>query len=118
LTIYVPPQSAHDWTALSDPVLLADVDLSQTSGFQIDSTTQAVATASGAITGVLIYFELEVGPTARLSTHPLTALDSCSWNAPVWILADPLQAQAGEPFSLTCTYRVPGKTTGISISRS
>jgi protein arginine N-methyltransferase 1 len=117
MTIYVPPQSARDWTTLSDPVLLADADLGESTGFQIDAVEPALATGSGALTGVLIYFELDVGPIARLSTHPLKAPESNSWSAPVWLLADPLQTQAGDRFSLACTYRVPGKETGISISR-
>ena len=117
LTIHAPPHSARDWTAFSDPVLLADVDLGQTNGFQIDATSPAVAKASGAITGVLIYFELELGPSTRLSTHPVHAPESTHWIAPVWLLADPLEVQAGEHLSLTCTYRVPGKETGVRIRR-
>lgn len=111
-------REARDWPTLTDPVLLVDVGLDEGEGVRIDTTAFAVATASGQVNGVLIYFELQLGPTTRLSTHPRHATDSNHWRAPVWRLADPLAVRTGERLSLTYTYRVAGKETGVSVSRA
>jgi hypothetical protein len=114
---YIKPHATGTWETLSEPVLLADLDLKATEQFVIDNTATVVANAAGPLDGVVVYFELELGPTTRLSTHPTQADEDCSWRSPVWVLGDPLSLQPGNRFAVTYRYRVPEAREGVSVTR-
>ena len=69
-TFFINPFLAREWKTLSEPILLAEVDLRDIENLVIDNKRDVVANASGQIDGLLEYFELGLGPTTRLSTHP------------------------------------------------
>ena len=116
-TFYINPSLASDWKTLCKPVLLADVDFKDVSQLMIDNTISVTANASGQLDGLLVYFELELGPTMRLSTHPAQADKDCSWRSPVWILTDPLNLQTGDRFTVSYKYRVTEDQFRVSVGR-
>jgi len=116
-TFYINPSLASDWKTLCKPVLLADVDFKDGSQLMIDNTISVTANASGQLDGLLVYFELELGPTMRLSTHPAQADKDCSWRSPVWILTDPLNLLTGHRFTVTYNYRVTEDQFRVSVAR-
>ena len=54
---YIRPQFARDWPTLSDPVLLAEVDLQSIDVQQIDRTTRTTAQTAGHMDRLLVYFD-------------------------------------------------------------
>jgi Ribosomal protein L11 methyltransferase (PrmA) len=114
---YIKPHWTGDWQTLSEPILLADLDLKVTGQFVVDNTTAVIANAAGQLDGVIVYFELELGPTIRLSTHPSQADENCSWRSPVWVFGEPLFLQPGNRFAVTYKYRVPEAQEGVSVAR-
>ena len=116
-TFYINPSLASDWKTLCKPVLLADVDFNGVSQLTIDNTMSVTTNASGQLNGVLVYFELELGPITRLSTHPEKADKDCSWRSPVWILTDPLNLQTGDRFTVSYKYRVTEDQFRVSVGR-
>jgi len=117
-TFYINPSLASDWKTLCKPVLLADVDFNDVSQLTIDNTMSVTTNASGELNGVLIYFELELGPTTRLSTHPEKADNDCSWRSPVWTFTDPLLLQTGDKFTVTYKYRLTEDQFRLSVGRA
>jgi hypothetical protein len=67
---FIKPHKARSWMALSEPVLLADVDLNKADQLMIDNSVAATAYTSRRLDGLLAYFELGLGPTTRLSIPP------------------------------------------------
>ena len=114
---YIKPQRAHGWKTLGEPILLADVDLSAFHyPISLDHTTTFVAHATGKLDGLLMYFELRLGPTTRLSTHPAQADIDNHWSTPVWVLDNPLALKFGDRIQVTCKYR-PGDYR-IAVTRA
>jgi hypothetical protein len=117
-TFFINPSSAIDWSPLSEAILLAAVDLKDIRQLAIDNTTSVIANAPGRLEGVLVYFEIEIGPTVRLSTHPKQADKACSWRSPVWILTDPLDLSTGDCFKVTYKYRITEEQFSVSVARN
>lgn len=90
---------ARTWPRLSEPILLADVDLSQNQDISIDRTIHATAATSGELNALLVYFEADLGSTT-LSTHPEQSDDGNNWASPVHLLRTPRSLAAGDPFSI------------------
>ena len=112
---FISPHRASDWTTLSEPVRLADIDLKTVHRPQIATTAEAVAQNAGTLNGLLIYFELRLGPRSRISTHPAEADDRCSWHDAVWITRAPLTLVPGDRFSITYTHRTTRRHTSVSL---
>lgn len=116
-TFFLKPQKAKDWVAVGDPVLLADVDLKTVKHAMIDHTAAATANIAGKLNGLLIFFELELGPSTILSTHPARADEANHWLSLVWISTNPLNLQAGDRFNVTYRYRVPVGRDRVQITQ-
>lgn len=116
-SFYVKPQDASDWEKLSDPILLAEVNLGETETFLVDRSVAVTANASGVLNGLLVYFELDIGPGTCLSTAPAEADSDNSWFSRVWVL-DPLPLQANDTFNATYRYRATGKTYEVTVTRA
>jgi len=116
LRFFVSPYAARAWTILSEPVVLADVDLQSAIRQVIDSTATATATASGRLDGVVVYFDLELGPTTRLSTHPAASDQSVHWRSPVWVVdGPPVTVRPGDRLNITYKYNV--QPSGVTVAR-
>ena len=117
-SFFINPSLARDWESLCEPVQLAVVDLKGMSQLSIANTVPVTANTSGRLDGVLVYFEIELGPTTRLSTHPVQAAKDCSWSSPVWILTEPLNLISGDRFAVTYQYRITEDQFKVSVVRN
>ena len=93
------------WKTLSSPVLLAHVDFLRGRGFRIHRTETATATATGALNGIIIYFELQINSTTFLSTRPSLVEASNHWFSPVRVLSNPIPVHIGDQLQMTYWYR-------------
>jgi protein arginine N-methyltransferase 1 len=114
---YIKPQQASGWEMLSEPILLANIDLrSFKYPVSFDTALTVVANAAGQLDGLLMYFELELGPSTRLSTHPGQADRDNWWRSPVWVLDSPLPLQEGDRLRVLSKWGSSGHR--ITITRA
>jgi Ribosomal protein L11 methyltransferase (PrmA) len=114
---FVRPHKAKSWTAFSEPILLAEVNLKEVERYLIDNSTNVTASCPGELNGLLVYFELDVSPTTRLSTHPEHADANCSWRSMVWVL-DPLKLRVGDRFRVSYRYGATETSHSVAVTRS
>jgi SAM-dependent methyltransferase len=92
------------WPALSEPVLLAELDLTELETPQVDVTVSGLATSPGEANGAVAFFEAQLSPGVVLSTNPALEPAPISWGVPVWLLPKPVQLREGQEFSLEYAY--------------
>ena len=109
------PHLAREWKRLSDPVLLAEVEFNTLQDIMIDRTINVTATAAGELNGLLVYFELTLGPTTTLSTHPDLADESNHWRSPVFLFGEPLSVQPGDRFGIQYQWGVAGRQSEVRL---
>lgn len=97
--------------ALTDPVLVAAVDLDTAGSSTVAVDRIFAAPSSRRLNGVLIYFELELVPGVRLSAHPDQVERTCHW-----VLPDPLVLEQGASYRLTYRHRVVGQPNGVRVT--
>lgn len=114
---FIKPQKASGWEILSEPILMAEVDLSQVERPLIDSSATIAAITSGALNGLIVYFELELSTMTWLSTHPREVDEYCSWHNMVWN-QEPLRLRAGDRFKVTYQYRATETSHKVTVSRA
>ena len=85
---------------LAAPVLMATADLHAGEITTVTADSSFVATASGQVHGLLLYFDLELAPGVRLSTHPDRVEGNCHWRFPLWVLPKSLVLKSGDRYSL------------------
>jgi precorrin-6B methylase 2 len=112
---YVKSAETQRWPALADPVQLAELSLASTAGTMIDTVVPAQATSAGALSGVIVYFELDLGPGTVLSTSPALVTAFNSWHHAVWTFDQPLRLQAGDNFAVRFRFRTGDH--GLSVER-
>ncbi|HUR20749.1 MAG TPA: 50S ribosomal protein L11 methyltransferase [Vicinamibacterales bacterium] len=91
---------ARDLPALADAMLVADIDISQPFGSAIDTHVDFVATGSGCLNGILIYFDLALSPGVSFTTERRLAEDTNSWGHQVLVLPTPLDVMPADSLSL------------------
>lgn len=112
---YIKPQKTADWEALSDPIPLADVSLGEVEQLIIDNSVTVSAATRGRLDGLLVYFDIDLGPSTTLSTHPKLAAEDNHWYSPVWSLVEPLELEAGDHFEVTYEYRATGASHKVTV---
>ena len=115
---FINPYTMRGWKILSAPVLLADVDFKTWRGFRIQNTKTVAANASGQLNGLVVYFELQVGSTPFLSTHPAAVDENNHWFIPVRVFTQPIALRAGDRFDVTYWYRRVTGTSGCEVCLS
>ena len=93
------------WEALSEPVLVVELDFSTVEALDIELAVPATATQSGSATGTFAFFEAQLAPGVVLSTSPAAAERVTSWGVPVWLAPAPTALRRGEAFTLEYAYR-------------
>lgn len=83
------------WRRLSDPVLLGDVDLRTNSDNTSFSAAKATISAPGTLSGVILFFELQLTPRLMLTTEPGVARLDNHWLNPVYFLPEPIVVKEG-----------------------
>ena len=102
--------------ALADPVLVAAADLRTEKTSAITADRRFAATASGRLNGVMIYFDLDLAPGVRLSTHPDRVDGTCHWAPRTWVLPDPLILKSGDPYRLTYHHGMKDQPNGVRVA--
>jgi SAM-dependent methyltransferase len=102
---FVNPYSMRQWQILSDPVLVANIDLRNRRHAWIGTRRVVTVVAAGELNGLIIYFELAVPSKMFLSTHPALVAESNHWLSPVRILRNPISVTKGNKLILDYYYR-------------
>ncbi len=97
------PQRIKHWRTLSEPVQLLNVDLCESSGDMVDSVWQAQTNAGGTISGIVVWFKIDLTDDVSISTQPSLAAADCSWTCKVW-LTDPVAVTPGRDFEVHYTH--------------
>ena len=96
--------------------MLADLDLSGTAHPVVNETGELTIERAGMLTGLLLYFELEVAQGECISTSPAKADDTCHWSVKVWTSATPTTVKPGDKFKIAYKYRVDSLGTRIEMT--
>ena len=115
IVIRCPPSEARGWQTLGSPFLLADLDLSGASHPLVNESAEFTIARAGVLGGLLVYFELDVGPGQRLSTSPAEADESCSWLVKTWMYGGGVEVKPGDNLRVSYKYRVDSPGTRIEI---
>lgn len=113
---YISPHKTRHWTILGDPFLIADFNLKENSATTVSTTTRSNITQPGLLNGVVVYFEVDLGQTAKLSTNPSSVNEDSCWSSPVWIISRAISVQKGQQIRATFNYRSGPFTEGLSLS--
>ncbi len=116
MMITILPQEIRSWPLLSDPILLADLDLSGTTHDVVDKTAEFLITREGLMGGFLLYFDLDVAPGWEISTAPQKADEANHWSVPIRLFGRPRSVKAGEKFKVTYNYGVRSQGPKIEVS--
>lgn len=116
LRIFQRPHTARDWVRVSEPVLVAEINLASRHPPRVEQEMRVVATRRATIHGLVSYFDLRLSSGVELSTDPSHVDEGSSWRLPVWLLPDPLEVEAGD--ALTLRYRYPSSSEArVTITR-
>jgi predicted RNA methylase len=111
----IRPNTARRWTSIAGPVLLAEAGLKTFQQWTFKNSRTVEATTTGRLDGMIVYFEVDLSPTIRLSTDPAKADRNCSWHSRVWVFPEPLRLKAGDRFEVT--YERGAGSTSIHARR-
>jgi hypothetical protein len=111
------PQHAAGWIAIGDPVLLAEIEFRTVQQTMVEHTETGAAKVAGELNGVLIYFELGLGPDTVLSTHPAKADRANHWLSLVCAMGQTVSLQPGDRFAVSYRYRVPGTEDRLQVAK-
>lgn len=112
----INPYEMRDWRILSKPILLAHIDFATWQRPSIFARRTAVASEPGELDAIAVYFELCVGETTFLSTHPAVVEESNHWQSPLRVLANPIALSTGNEINLDYWYRRKGCVSGCKVS--
>lgn len=112
------PIKTREWDFLSEPVLLAEIDLRTIERFMIDASATAEVHSEGALNGLIVYFDLQLSPEITLTTHPARADEHCSWVTPVWLLPEPIPVTPKNQVTVTYKHRVTGEQGAVTVARA
>ena len=110
------PHDIRNWPHLSEPVLLADLDLSGTATPRVNESVGFTIAKDGTMSAFILYFNLEVGPGQQLSTATDKAGEKCSWAVKGWLSGSPVRVSKGDKFNVKYSYRVESSETQMEIT--
>jgi len=97
-------EEAREWPALSEPILLAELDLATVEAPRVDVVASGTATAAGEANAAIGFFEAQLSPGVVLSTNPALEPAVTSWGVPVWLLPTPVALSEGQEVTLEYAY--------------
>jgi len=103
---YVNPRRMRKWKALSEPVLLVEMDFRTWNWVWIRSQKTLSATSRGRLDGLVIYFELLAGRTPFLSTRPADVKKDNHWLVPLYLFKDVDAVRSGDRLTVSYNYRL------------
>lgn len=110
-----PPHEVRAWPVLAEPLMLANLDLSGASHPLVNEAAELTITTAGSLSGLLVYFELDVAPGQRLTTSPAEAGETSSWWVKIWLSETPVEVKPGDKLKVSYRYRADSPGTRIEI---
>lgn len=111
--VVIPPHRAKAWHALSEPILLTEIDFAHIKSLLVHIEAEVVATQTGFVHGVMIYPDLQLSPDIMLTRHPHEVDEQCSWRSYVWLFNDPPFIKAGNGFKIRYLYGDKNTTVAL-----
>ncbi len=99
-SLFTSTYKARNWPCLSEPVLLAELDLTLAHHPEVETSTEVSVTASGELNGIIVFFETRLSRSVHFSIHPLKATEGNSWASKVWVAGMPLALEVGDNLGL------------------
>lgn len=109
--------NSHDvrpWKRLAEPLIVADIDLLRAQQEPLDVEMSVRTTSSGTLNGLLVFFDADLGPGARISLHPEIATPSNSWGNLVCVPAAAIDVEPGQELRLH--YHDDGRGTRCELT--
>ena len=110
-------EKVKEWQAVAPPMHLARVDFQTFIDTMIEAEVTFKMIKEGVLDGVLIYFDLQLSPSASITTRPESVGKDNHWFGHVWLLPSPQPILPGDTFTATYRYRVPGHSNGVEAVR-
>jgi hypothetical protein len=108
----VSREDVSSWTALTQSVVLADLDLTAVGVLKVDAAAAANVLRAGRVDALVTWFAAELSPSVTLSLDPALG-GSSSWLHSVnWV--PPRQLAVGDEVVLRYRYRA-GRPNGLSL---
>lgn len=111
----IPADGTSGWQILAAPALLADLDLARIETFRIETEAKATITSDGDLNAVMLYPDVWLAPTHRLSRHPAAGAQGSHWNSLISLLARPFQVAVGDAVGVQ--YRHGGGSTVLTARK-
>jgi hypothetical protein len=102
---YLPAQSTGVWPRAASGVQLGTVNLADADSSDFTCSRETRCEAPAVVDGVLVWFELELGPTVRFSTAPDKASQTNHWLSPLWVIPVGRAVARGEVLVIDYTQR-------------
>lgn len=103
------------WKPLSAPVLLAHLSMGR-SRFDSDETkTTLEIEREGDLGGFLVFFDLLLSPSVRLTTNPYVTGEDCSWSNLAWLMRVPQRVAVGDRFEVVYRTRLESDRPGVVL---
>ncbi len=117
-SLYASTYKTREWPCLSQPVLLAELDLTLAHHQDVETRSEVPVTASGELNGIIVYFETRLSKSVHFSIHPSRATPENSWASKIWVSGQPIALQAGDTIDLAYAYGDDGSVFKIDRRRS
>lgn len=108
LSYCLEPAEVKRWKPLSAPLRLLRVNLEAQEERTVDAMAHAPASKAGTLSGLVMYFELQLSDTVTLTTRPDGAGADNHWLNPVYFFMEPVRVREGDTIGVE--YRYSGKT--------
>ncbi len=115
-SLRVRSAEAAAWRVISDPILLAEIDLKTFQETTVARLARAEISTSGILNGLLMFMELEVG-SFTITTRPQRTTPGTHWMNPVWLLREATPVRAGDRFSIHYNYNSRGNNSELTITK-
>ncbi|HZM77910.1 MAG TPA: 50S ribosomal protein L11 methyltransferase [Candidatus Limnocylindrales bacterium] len=106
---YERPEVVRAWPVHSDPVEVYRVDLSQDVR-NLDAALTLTANRAGRVSGAVVYFHAQLGPTTTFHTAPWDGGESSHWYTAVWALPEVFSVACGDEIDMKYSYRGDGSS--------
>ncbi|HEX8694852.1 MAG TPA: 50S ribosomal protein L11 methyltransferase [Longimicrobium sp.] len=116
LPFHLDPRRVRRCQPLTAPTLLAEINLQSHEEPKVASRVSTAALRSGTLNALVIYFELQLGPSIILTTNPATAGADNHWLTPIYFFVTPLPLRQGDAVELVYRY-TRGRGERIDIAR-
>lgn len=109
------PQDAKEWNTLSPPIQLADIDLFENRNITWYCKREQKINTSGALNGLLMFFNAQLDATISLSTNPRIVSQSNCWYVPVWLCN--MFVAAGDRIEIVFRYLLDGIHNSVTVKK-